>query len=193
MSIDEFMQFALDVVKKKNSSMEEFQTRFVEVKKEWIENHKGNSKLFDDEEEQEEQEQEEQEEQEASADVDVDAVADAFAEDDIEDSRLFFTMYGDATYSVLRSRYNIDYVKAVKALMKRQQEAYIEGLKQELQKKIAEREFDIKQIDVEIQNAKLDNTLPEQLEVLMEEKKELQNSLYQMKKDLRSGNYTNSL
>ena len=115
------------------------------------------------------------------------------AEDDIEDSRLFFTMYGDATYSVLRSRYNIDYVKAVKALMKRQQEAYIEGLKQELQKKIAEREFDIKQIDVEIQNAKLDNTLPEQLEVLMEEKKELQNSLYQMKKDLRSGNYTNSL
>ena len=68
-----------------------------------------------------------------------------------------------------------------------------ERLKQELQKKIAETEFDIKQIDTEIQNAKRDNALPEQLEVLMEEKKELQNSLYQLKRDLRSGNYTNSL
>ena len=59
MSIDEFMQFALDVMKKTKSSMEEFKTRFVEVKKQWIENHKGHSKLFDEEEEEGDDEEEE--------------------------------------------------------------------------------------------------------------------------------------
>lgn len=181
MSIDEFMQFALDVVKKTKSSMEEFKTRFVEVKKVWIENHKGNSKLFD----QEEEEKQEEEEEETSAYVNV--------VDSIDYSQLFPTMYGEMTYAMLRSRYNIDYVKGAKAFVKMQQEEYVERLKQELQKKIAETEFDIKQIDTEIQNAMRDNALPEQLEVLMEEKKELQNSLYQLKRDLRSGNYTNSL
>ena len=196
MSIDEFMQFALDVMKKKKSSMTEFKTRFMEVKKVWIENHKGNSKLFD-----------EEEEEEASVDVDADADADADAnaytdhytdpyanlEDNVDYSRLFPSMYGDMTYSVLQSRHKIDYVKGAKAIMKQSQEAHKEGLKQELQKKIAEKEFDIRQIDVEIQNAKRDHASPEQLEVLMQEKKELQNSLYQMKRDLRSGIYTNSL
>lgn len=185
MSIDEFMQFALDVVKKTKSSMEEFKTRFVEVKKVWIENHKGNSKLFDQEEEEKQEEEEEEKEEETSAYVNV--------VDSIDYSQLFPTMYGEMTYAMLRSRYNIDYVKGAKALVKMQQEEYVERLKQELQKKIAETEFDIKQIDTEIQNAKRDNALPEQLEVLMEEKKELQNSLYQLERDLRSGNYTNSL
>ena len=176
MSIDEFMQFALDVMRKTKSSMEEFKTRFVEVKKQWIENHKGHSKLFDEEEEGEE-------------------VTSAYAnvEDSIDYSQLFPSMYGEMTYAMLRLRYNIDYVKGAKAFVKMQQEEHVERLKQELQKKIAETEFDIKQIDTEIQNAKRDNALPEQLEVLMEEKKELQNSLYQLKRDLRSGNYTNSL
>ena len=184
MSIDEFMQFALDVMRKTKSSMEEFKTRFVEVKKQWIENHKGHSKLFDEEEEEGDDEEEEGEE-----------VTSAYAnvEDSIDYSQLFPSMYGEMTYAMLRLRYNIDYVKGAKAFVKMQQEEHVERLKQELQKKIAETEFDIKQIDTEIQNAKRDNALPEQLEVLMEEKKELQNSLYQLKRDLRSGNYTNSL
>lgn len=184
MSIDEFMQFALDVMKKTKSSMEEFKTRFVEVKKQWIENHKGHSKLFDEEEEEGDDDEEEGEEV-TSAYTNV--------EDSIDYSQLFPSMYGEMTYAMLRLRYNIDYVKGAKAFVKMQQEEHVERLKQELQKKIAETEFDIQQIDTEIQNAKRDNALPEQLEVLMEEKKELQNSLYQLKRDLRSGNYTNSL
>lgn len=183
MSIDEFMQFALDVVKKTKSSMEEFKARFVEVKKQWIENRKGNSKLFDEEEEGDDEEEEEEEVTSAYVNV----------VDSIDYSQLFPTMYGEMTYAMLRLRYNIDYVKGAKAFVKMQQEEYVERLNQELQKKIAETEFDIKQIDTEIQNAKRDNALPEQLEVLMEEKKELQNSLYQLERDLRSGNYTNSL
>ena len=127
MSIDEFMQFALDVMKKTKSSMEEFKTRFVEVKKVWIENHKGHSKLFDEEEEEGDDEEEEGEEV-TSAYTNV--------EDSIDYSQLFPSMYGEMTYAMLRLRYNIDYVKGAKAFVKMQQEEYVERLKQELQKKI---------------------------------------------------------
>ena len=107
MSIDEFMQFALDVMRKTKSSMEEFKTRFVEVKKQWIENRKGNSKLFDEEEEEKQEEEEEEKEEETSAYVNV--------VDSIDYSQLFPSMYGEMTYAMLRLRYNIDYVKGAKA------------------------------------------------------------------------------
>ena len=65
--------------------------------------------------------------------------------------------------------------------------------KQDLERQIKEKEFDINQIDIEITNAKNENATAEQLDELMREKKELENSLYQMKKNLRWGTYSNSL
>lgn len=182
MSIDEFLLFALDVVQKKKGSMEEFKTRLSEAKKEWIENHKGDTTLFDTKEEKEEEKKEEKEEKEEEAD-----------DDSVDYSQLLPTMYGDMTYIVLRSRYNIDYEKAAKSLMQKKIEEYTEIMKEELEHRIAEKIFDIQQIDIEIRNAEQENAPTEQLEELMREKKELQDALYQMKKDLKRGNYTNSL
>lgn len=182
MSIDEFLLFALDVVQKKKGSMEEFKTRLSEAKKEWIENHKGDTTLFDTKEEKEEEKKEEKEEKEEEAD-----------DDSVDYSQLLPTMYGDMTYTVLRSRYNIDYEKAAKSLMQKKIEEYTEIMKEELEHRIAEKIFDIQQIDIEIRNAEQENAPAEQLEELMREKKELQDALYQMKKDLKRGNYTNSL
>lgn len=182
MSIDEFLLFALDVVQKKKGSMEEFKTRLSEAKKEWIENHKGDTTLFDTKEEKEEEAKEEKEEKEEEAD-----------DDSVDYSQLLPTMYGDMTYIVLRSRYNIDYEKAAKSLMQKKIEEYTEIMKEELEHRIAEKIFDIQQIDIEIRNAEQENAPTEQLEELMREKKELQDALYQMKKDLKRGNYTNSL
>lgn len=182
MSIDEFLLFALDVVQKKKGSMEEFKTRLSEAKKEWIENHKGDTTLFDTKEEKEEEAKEEKEEKEEEAD-----------DDSVDYSQLLPTMYGDMTYTVLRSRYNIDYEKAAKSLMQKKIEEYTEIMKEELEHRIAEKIFDIQQIDIEIRNAEQENAPTEQLEELMREKKELQDALYQMKKDLKRGNYTNSL
>ena len=86
MSIDEFLLFALDVVQKKKGSMEEFKTRLSEAKKEWIENHKGDTTLFDTKEEKEEEAKEEKEEKEEEAD-----------DDSVDYSQLLPTMYGDMT------------------------------------------------------------------------------------------------
>ena len=162
--------------------MEEFKTRLSEAKKEWIENHKGDTTLFDTKEEKEEEKKEEKEEKEEEAD-----------DDSVDYSQLLPTMYGDMTYTVLRSRYNIDYEKAAKSLMQKKIEEYTEIMKEELEHRIAEKIFDIQQIDIEIRNAEQENAPAEQLEELMREKKELQDALYQMKKDLKRGNYTNSL
>ena len=177
--------------------MEEFKTRLSEAKKEWIENHKGDTTLFDtneeeEKEEKEEKEEEEEEKEEEEADDD-DANHAPDGDLNIDYSQLFPTMYGDMTYKVLRSRYNIDYEKAAKSLMQKKIEEYTEKMKEELEHRIAEKVFDIQQIDIEIRNAKQENAPAEQLEELMQEKKELQDTLYQMKKDLKSGNYTNSL
>ena len=114
-------------------------------------------------------------------------------DDSVDYSQLLPTMYGDMTYIVLRSRYNIDYEKAAKSLMQKKIEEYTEIMKEELEHRIAEKIFDIQQIDIEIRNAEQENAPTEQLEELMREKKELQDALYQMKKDLKRGNYTNSL
>lgn len=158
MSIDEFLLFCADVIRKMNLPTNKFTSRFAEERKEWIRSHGK-------------EEEEEKEEEEA----------------------MLFTLYGTMACDRLKSRYNIDYITIMDSLTKRNDKFKGEQQKKQLEQEIAEKEFDIHQIDYEISLAEQENESPEQLEQLRKEKKELQDALKRMKMDLRNGNYTNSL
>ena len=205
MSIDEFLQFASDIISKKNLSVEEFSTRLEAAKKEWMTNHSVDEKVFEDEDDDDENKEENKEEntkenkeentkenkeenkEEKSTNESQAANADE------EHELVFFTTIGTMTFDEMKTHYKLDFEKELKFLMKKGETERKAKQKQDLERQIKEKEFDINQIDIEITNAKNENATAEQLDELMREKKELENSLYQMKKNLRWGTYSNSL
>ena len=193
MSIDEFLQFASDIISKKNLSVEEFSTRLEAAKKEWMTNHSVDEKAFEDEDEDDENKEENTEENKEENKEEKSTNESQAANADEEHELVFFTTIGTMTFDEMKTHYKLDFEKELKFLMKKGETERKAKQKQDLERQIKEKEFDINQIDIEITNAKNENATAEQLDELMREKKELENSLYQMKKNLRWGTYSNSL